>query len=287
MPERSGLLLATDLDGTLLDHVTYSAEAAAPALAALRARAVPVVLCSSKTRVEMRAIADSLRLTDPLVAENGSVVVWSKQHTAHQPAGTIDDGDEWLLPLGERAAALRGVFERLREALGLAVVAVDEVGVETLAEWTGLPLETAARARQREWTVTFLPTTPLSVDHTQALRAAAAHEGLTLTRGGRFHHLHGGAGKGPALAHLRRWYERAQGKALRLIALGDAPNDADLLALADVPIIVPAHDPALTRMLLEAVPHARLAPAPGPRGWNEAVLTVLAEEERAAEGREA
>ena len=51
-------LIFTDLDGTLIDHHTYSAEAARPALEAARAAGVPVVPCSSKTLAEMRLLAD-------------------------------------------------------------------------------------------------------------------------------------------------------------------------------------------------------------------------------------
>ena len=54
------LLVATDLDGCLLDEETYSYEAARPALDALARRRVPLVLCSSKTRAEMQPLAREL-----------------------------------------------------------------------------------------------------------------------------------------------------------------------------------------------------------------------------------
>ena len=47
------LVIFSDLDGTLLDHQTYSPAPARPALEALRARAIPLVLCTSKTRAEV------------------------------------------------------------------------------------------------------------------------------------------------------------------------------------------------------------------------------------------
>ena len=43
------LLVFTDLDGTLLDHEDYSYAAANEALAELRSRRIPLILCSSKT----------------------------------------------------------------------------------------------------------------------------------------------------------------------------------------------------------------------------------------------
>jgi len=63
----SCFVIFTDLDGTLLDAETYSYEAARPALAMLKKRQIPVVLCTSKTRAETEAIARRLGLKHPLL----------------------------------------------------------------------------------------------------------------------------------------------------------------------------------------------------------------------------
>jgi mannosyl-3-phosphoglycerate phosphatase len=60
------------------------------------------------------------------------------------------------------------------------------------------------------------------------------------------------------------------------VGLGDAPNDLPLLQAVQRPIIVPRSDGALDPELAAALPRAEAAPAAGPVGWNEAVLTVLA-----------
>ena len=49
-------IIFSDLDGTLLDQADYSFAAAKPALGMLRTRGIPLVLCSSKTRVEIEEI---------------------------------------------------------------------------------------------------------------------------------------------------------------------------------------------------------------------------------------
>ncbi len=46
-------IVFSDLDGTLLDHHTYSFQEATEALDALRKRAIPLILCTSKTRSEL------------------------------------------------------------------------------------------------------------------------------------------------------------------------------------------------------------------------------------------
>ena len=48
------LVIFTDLDGCLLDRETYSFEPAQAALRLIREKKIPLVLVSSKTRVESR-----------------------------------------------------------------------------------------------------------------------------------------------------------------------------------------------------------------------------------------
>jgi hypothetical protein len=69
------LLVATDLDGTLLDERSYEWEPARPALAALAEAGALLVLASSKTRSEMEPLAAGLGFSSPLIVENGGAVL--------------------------------------------------------------------------------------------------------------------------------------------------------------------------------------------------------------------
>ena len=66
-------LIFSDLDGTLLDHHDYSFESASAALALISKLEIPLILNSSKTEVEIRAIRKNLNNNDPFVVENGAV----------------------------------------------------------------------------------------------------------------------------------------------------------------------------------------------------------------------
>ncbi|MGH7164393.1 MAG: HAD hydrolase family protein, partial [Nitrospiraceae bacterium] len=50
------MVLFSDLDGSLLDPLTYSFNAARDALEALRTRRIPLVLATSKTRAEIEPV---------------------------------------------------------------------------------------------------------------------------------------------------------------------------------------------------------------------------------------
>lgn len=56
MKNEFAMVIFTDLDGTLLDHETYSFAAAGEALEALTRENIPLILCSSKTRAEIELL---------------------------------------------------------------------------------------------------------------------------------------------------------------------------------------------------------------------------------------
>lgn len=82
------------------------------------------------------------------------------------------------------------------------------------------------------------------------------------------------------MRRLAALYARAFG-ALTIIGVGNAHNDTDLLRAVDVPIIIQSR---FATALRRAVPHAIVTRAPGPDGWNDAVLEALGGELVAATG---
>ena len=89
-------LVVTDLDGSLLDHHSYDYGPAEPAMAALEASGIPLVLASSKTRAEIRALRDALGNRHPYIVENGAAVIFPDGYLPSLPAAATRDGDEWV-----------------------------------------------------------------------------------------------------------------------------------------------------------------------------------------------
>ena len=57
---RRSIVIFTDLDGSLLDHEGYSCESALRALALVRARSIPLVFATSKTRSEVVRLQEDM-----------------------------------------------------------------------------------------------------------------------------------------------------------------------------------------------------------------------------------
>jgi mannosyl-3-phosphoglycerate phosphatase family protein len=244
-------VLFTDLDGTLLDHHTYRPGPALPELRRLQAAGVLVVPASAKTPDELRHLAGELTLTGPAIAENGAAVITS--------TGTRVLGTPYKM-VRERLAAAA-------VAVGATVRGFGDLTVAEVMAWTGLDRAAAERARARRWSESF----QLVAGDDAALAAALAERGLRMVRGARFRTALGQHDKGGA-ARLLLADLAATGRPVRSWAVGDADNDAELLAAVDHPMLVRAHDGAWADLDLPAV--TRLDGI-GPAGWVLAAHQVL------------
>lgn len=267
------LLVVTDLDGCLLDPETYSYEAARPALAALARAMTPLVLCSGKTRAEMQALAAELGLGHPFIVENGGAIVFPPGSFDRDVPGARADGDTRVLPLGTPRTRLSLQLRELASAVGVRVRGFADMSVEEVQEVTGLSAAAARLALQREYDEPFLLEDESAVP---ALDRTATARGLQLSHGGRFHHLMGSSDKGHAVRSLLALYRRA-GRGLRSAGLGDAETDLPLLRSVERPVVVPRRDGTPDPVLVAHLRDAEMAPAPGPAGWNEAVLALIEE----------
>jgi mannosyl-3-phosphoglycerate phosphatase len=252
-------LFVTDLDGSLLDD-SYDFEPARAALEALAAAGAVLVLASSKTRAEMEPLAARLGSRPPLIAENGGAVLLPH-------AGGGYESIARSVPHARLLVALR---EIARET-GAAISGFTSLGASAVADLTGLGPAATALAMAREHDEPFVLG---DAEHEPAVAAAAERRGLRVTRGGRFFHLTGTADKGSALRALMA----RLGRPRETVGLGDAFNDLPLLRETDRAIVIPRADGSVDPALASALPAAERAPAPGPVGWNAAVLAVLAGE---------
>lgn len=256
-------IIFTDLDGTLLDHDTYEWAPAAHVLDVLKARRIPVVLNSSKTLAELRPLRAELGLTDPVIAENGAFI--------DVPAGYFPQA------VAVRSAPppredIQRVYRELKQAHGYSCQAFFELGVDGIAAVTGLSAAAAVRANERQATEPVLwQDTAQRLEEFCALVEA---RGLQCVRGGRFVHVMGRVDKASAMQDLMAaWRAAAPGRSFTCIALGDGPNDAAMLAVADIAVVVRGrHD---QKIELGNHPHVVRTEQYGPVGWQNALSELL------------
>jgi len=268
------VVIFADLDGTLLDHHTYSWRAARPALAVLRRRRVPLVLCSSKTRAEMEVLREELGNRHPFITENGGGIFLPRNYFSQDIPGKERVGRYACLALAKPYEEIVGELEEISRQAGAEVIGFHQMTPAQVAARTGLKVRQAELAKRREFDEPFF----FAGSQAQAeakFRRLARRRGLELTRGGRFWHLFAGSDKGRAVRRLIRLYRGAGAPRLLTVALGDSANDLPMLAAVQHPVLLAKPDGSFDREVVEKLPRVTRGEAPGPQGWNRAVLALL------------
>ncbi len=268
------IIVFSDLDGTLLDPLKYSFEEALPALAQLRERGIPLILCSSKTRAEMTVYRQRMDNRHPFISENGGGIFIPSGYFAAPVAEAETLDDSQLVTLGTPHAEIWRHFTALRERLGVKVRGFTDMTVEEVAELTGLGREEAALAKQRDFDEPFVFDGVPDAGFLRAIEDA----GLNWTQG-RIFHIMGRHDKGRAVRLLKALYEQDRG-AVATIGLGDGYNDLPMLQSVDQAVLVRHEDGNFdARVDIAALMKTQ---SPGPLGWNEALLQLLARGENQA-----
>lgn len=256
----STFIVVTDLDGTLLDHHSYSWHAAHEAIALLKARNIPLVLCSSKTAAEIVPLWQALGITAPFIVENGGAV--------YLPDESSDTTE--IIPFGMNRAEVLPLLALAREETGAKFTSFSDMTVSDVSAVTGLGKQEAASALQREFTEPLLWQD--SDESKQRFIARLKKDGLSAVQGGRFLTVSAGADKGAAVRWLRRYYVKNTGEQVQLIALGDSENDVSMLEEADYPVLIRSPVKPFPNVHIENVERTEEY---GPKGWNIAIRKIL------------
>lgn len=262
----------TDMDGTLLDHSTYSHEPADKMLQHLRQSNIPVIPTTSKTYAELILLRQQIGLDGPFIIENGAAIYIPVNFLRYQPEQTqLKNGfwvrqftspkSHWLKLLSKVSPDFKGCFEQF-----------STMTIGQICEATGLTEENAKLAAQRQFGEPILWLG--SQSQKEQFVAALKEAGAAPLEGGRFIHASGDCDKGIALNWLMQQFRLQQPDTEAIsIALGDSQNDIAMLESADIAvrILSPSHPPPE----LKRTDRIYTSTLQGPAGWNETLSQIL------------
>lgn len=268
----SKILVFTDLDGTLLDHHTYSYEVALPAIQQLTQTGCPLIFNSSKTAAEIQSLHQETGNSHPFITENGSAVcIQTGYFNAHEPGSDGSDGFV-THSFGPSYRELLAQLHDLRRIRDFRFKGFSDLNNAEVAKLTGLDIAGAQLAKQRQ------ASEPLIWEDTEAalddFRKELAKLNLTLTRGGRFYHVMGPSDKAQAMLWLtERYRSNWPGQHWITVALGDGPNDQAMLETADIAVAIP---PASGDVIeLKRTDNVIYPETQGPGGWKIAIEKII------------
>jgi mannosyl-3-phosphoglycerate phosphatase len=217
-----------------------------------------LVLASSKTAAEIRPLQTAIDAATgiglwPAIVENGAGILWPQEEPGSD-ARSYQDLRGVLASLDDKHPGFRGF---------------GDMTAQDVAERTSLTLDQAKLAKQRQFSEPGVWTgTPQALE---SFQTDLAKHGVQARRGGRFLTLSFAHTKADAVASIIRTH-RPQ----TTFALGDAPNDIEMIEAADWGVVV--HNPhakPLPPLRGEDAGRIIRTQDSGPSGWSDAVLSLL------------
>ena len=269
----SRAVIYTDLDGTLLDHHTYAFSEAQPTLTALLERGIPIIPCTSKTRAETLNLMQTMGIDGPMIVENGAAIWVPLDWGLERPAGSDSDAHAWCHSFGLSRGMIRRQLAILNIEWGNRYQSLCELSDRQVAAVTGLDLESAARAKQRQHSETLVWLgTPADRN---AFAAQVEALDMCCVEGGRFVHVLASGGKAEAVSwlHHKIRRERPDLERARSLSAGDAENDVEMLEVTDLALLVrsPVNEPPTVRRRGGLV----ISDIAGPAGWAEGMEALI------------
>jgi len=261
-------ILFTDLDGSLLDPQSYSYEGSQEAIRWLKERQIPIVFCSAKTRAEQEVYRKALGISDPFIVEEGGAILIPRGYFPFslQPQRWIDEYA--VVELGLPYKQIRAVLARLKGEFRGEIKTFGDLRAEEIAHDSGLSLEMARLAQQREYTET-LKFEGLEEEVRRFLRRVE-EKGLSWSRGERYYRVRGKADKGEATRVLLDLFKKAFGQ-VRSIAIGNSLSDEPMLRVVDCPILLQEPDGGWASVDISGLHRLE---GFGPAGWTRAIKAL-------------
>jgi mannosyl-3-phosphoglycerate phosphatase len=250
-------LIFTDLDGTLLDHQTYSFNEANEMIEYLKSNNIPLIIVTSKTKEEILILRKKLNIDFPFIVENGAgIFIPNKNSTIKQ------------ISMGKTYTESLTFLEKYKSQF--TIKGFNDLNSDVVSALTGLDKESAQKAKNRDFSEPFIIE---DEDRINEFKKICLENGFDVVKGGRFFHLiTKGQDKANALLELKSIYEKQDKCTYKTISLGDGENDKTMLASTDYSVLIKKYDGTFIDFEKKDLIKTT---AIGPKGWNEALKEIL------------
>ena len=259
MIEHSSIWVVTDVDGTLMDH-SYDLTPAKETIKLLQKLSIPVILCTSKTAAEVLVIRKELNLNDPYIVENGAAIFGESL--------TKVDGK---IILGEKYKILENILENISREIDFDLRPLNNLSDAEATSLTGLKGHSLKLMRDRHWSMPFLNPPDSKVEQHNS---CCKKYNVEVFRGNRMSHMLSiNSNKGKAITALIKY---ANNPNIKIIGLGDSPNDLPLLINADYKIVIPSPSGPNLKLLNKLKCYSYiLASEPNGYGWKNEINKLI------------
>ena len=259
MFEKSTIWVVSDVDGTLMDH-TYDLTPAKETIKSLQQLSIPVILCTSKTASEVKLIRKELNLNDPYIVENGGAIYGE----------TLTKANGKII-LGEKYEVLEEILLSISQEISFKLIPLNDLSDEAATELTGLKGNSLTLMRDRHWSMPFL-NPPEYLEEKISIICKSFN--VEVFKGNRMSHLLSvNSDKGKAINALKKY---SNNQNIKIIGLGDSPNDLPLLMSSDYKIVIPSLNGPNLDLLSKLKDYKFiLADQPNGYGWKNEINKLI------------
>ena len=255
----SPVWVVTDVDGTLMDH-SYDLTPAKETISNLQKLSIPVILCTSKTASEVKVIRKELNLKDPYIVENGAAIY-----------GESLENVNGEIILGEKYAVLEEILNSISKDICYKLIPLNNLTDNEATELTGLKGKSLTLMRDRHWSMPFLNPPDYLEDK---VNICCERFKVKVFKGNRMSHLLSiNSDKGKAINKLKSLSNNIN---VKVIGLGDSPNDLPLLINSDYKVVIPSGDGPNLNLIEKLKDHEFiLAAEPHGFGWKNEMNKLI------------
>jgi mannosyl-3-phosphoglycerate phosphatase family protein len=282
----SRYLIFSDIDNTLLQsyiikegeiYHTEEYGEIKEIVQRLRKNHIPLVLCSSKTRVEQEKIRKYLEIKDPFIVENGGAIYIPENYfpiDLEELGLSINRIDKNLvIELGKSYNRIIETLQEIREISSIEFIAVHDLSLPELARKVGITINDAKLMASREYSETVLE---ININELDNLKKILNHRGLRILQGTRYNTISSLHDKGSAISILKKLYAmKFEKEYIESIGIGDALNDIPMFENVDKPFLVRNFQNSYTPMKINNLTRVI---GIGQTGWKEIILKYILKE---------
>jgi mannosyl-3-phosphoglycerate phosphatase family protein len=221
---------------------------------------IPLILCSTKTRLEQEKIRKYLEIDDPFIVENGGAIVIPETYfniDLEELGLSIKHINENLvIELGKSYNRIIEILQEIREVFHIKFIAVHDLSIAELAQKVGISIINAKLMASREYSETILE-----------------DRGLRILQGTRYNTISSLHDKGSAISILKKLYSiKFQKEKIESIGIGDALNDIPMFENVDKAFLVRNVQNDYASMKINNLTRVN---GIGQQGWKEIILNHI------------
>ncbi|MFB5599523.1 MAG: HAD-IIB family hydrolase [Nitrososphaeraceae archaeon] len=242
----------------------------------LKKNQIPLILCSTKTRIEQEKIRKDLEIDDPYIVENGGAIIFSKSYFdldfENLGLDTKEMNGNLGIVLGKSYEKIVEILNDIRNNFQIRFKTVSDFSIEELADKVGISIEDAKLMASREYSETIIE---IHEDNRIELERKLKDKNLMMVQGTRYFTVSAFHNKGSAVSILKNlFYKKCENEKVEVIAIGDALNDVSMFENVDQAFLVRNIFKGYARMDISNLKRVK---GIAQEGWKEVILNYVLE----------